>query len=117
MTPILEGRADVVYGSRFLARKNAGGYLWHHYLANRVLTFVSNAFTGLTLTDMAADLHISPAYLSALEHGRQEAHGCPPALATSTVSPSSNPRWPPVTTRSPAASARSRYPPGGRRKR
>ncbi|MBN1911367.1 MAG: glycosyltransferase family 2 protein [Pirellulales bacterium] len=50
--PIVEGAADVVYGSRFLA----GGphrvlYYWH-YVANRVLTTLSNMFTDLNLTDM-----------------------------------------------------------------
>ncbi len=50
--PIAEGRADVVYGSRF-----AGGechrvlYFWH-YLANKFLTLMSNAATNLNLTDM-----------------------------------------------------------------
>ena len=52
LQPILEDRADVVYGSRF-----AGGeshrvlYFWH-YLGNRALTLMSNAFTNLNLTDM-----------------------------------------------------------------
>ena len=50
--PIVEGRADVVYGSRF-----AGGeehrvlYFWH-YLGNRFLTLLSNMLTNLNLTDM-----------------------------------------------------------------
>lgn len=50
--PILDGRADVVYGSRF-----AGGechrvlYYWH-MLGNRFLTNMSNMFTNLNLTDM-----------------------------------------------------------------
>jgi glycosyltransferase involved in cell wall biosynthesis len=52
LQPILDGRADVVYGSRF-----AGGechrvlYFWHS-LGNRFLTLLSNAFTNLNLTDM-----------------------------------------------------------------
>ncbi len=52
IAPILDGDADVVYGSRF-----AGGeahrvqYFWH-YVANRFLTMMSNAFTDLNLTDM-----------------------------------------------------------------
>ncbi|HWA86504.1 MAG TPA: glycosyltransferase family 2 protein [Opitutus sp.] len=50
--PILDGRADVVFGSRF-----AGGdahrvvYFWH-MVANRMLTLLSNMFTNLNLTDM-----------------------------------------------------------------
>jgi glycosyltransferase involved in cell wall biosynthesis len=51
VAPILEGRADVVYGSRLLGGDLRRGYLGN-YLANRFLTFVSNRFTGLGLTDM-----------------------------------------------------------------
>jgi len=49
--PILEGSADVVYGSRFI---RAGGQKgnWRNYLANRFLTGLSNLTTGLRLTDM-----------------------------------------------------------------
>ena len=52
LAPILAGKADVVYGSRF-----AGGeshrvlYFWH-YAANKLLTLFSNMFTNLNLTDM-----------------------------------------------------------------
>lgn len=49
--PIEQGWADVVYGSRFLGRKHRVLY-FHHYLANRFLTFISNIFTNLNLTDM-----------------------------------------------------------------
>jgi glycosyltransferase involved in cell wall biosynthesis len=50
--PILDGYADVVYGSRFLVRKAARVLYFHHYLANRVLTFFSNLFTNINLTDV-----------------------------------------------------------------
>ncbi len=49
--PIEQGWAEVVYGSRFLGRKHRVLY-FHHYMANRFLTFVSNVFTNLNLTDM-----------------------------------------------------------------
>src|SRR5206468_12514734 len=49
--PILEGRADVVYGSRFIGDSHRVLYFWH-YVANRVLTTLSNMFTNLNLTDM-----------------------------------------------------------------
>jgi glycosyltransferase involved in cell wall biosynthesis len=49
--PILEGRADVVYGSRFIGESHRVLYFWH-YVANRVLTTLSNMFTNLNLTDM-----------------------------------------------------------------
>jgi glycosyltransferase involved in cell wall biosynthesis len=50
--PILDGRADVVYGSRFLVRKASRVLYFYHYLANKLLTFTSNLFTNLNLTDV-----------------------------------------------------------------
>ncbi|MDZ7697235.1 MAG: glycosyltransferase [Deltaproteobacteria bacterium] len=52
LQPILEGHADVVYGSRFLAGKSRRVLYFRHALGNRFLTFVSNLFTDLNLTDM-----------------------------------------------------------------
>src|SRR5438477_74530 len=49
--PILEGRADVVFGSRFRGESNRVLYFWHS-LANWGLTTLSNMFTDLNLTDM-----------------------------------------------------------------
>jgi glycosyltransferase involved in cell wall biosynthesis len=51
LAPILEGRADVVYGSRFTGTPRRVLYFWHH-VANKVLTLVSNMVTNLNLTDM-----------------------------------------------------------------
>jgi glycosyltransferase involved in cell wall biosynthesis len=51
VAPIVEGRADVVYGSRFKGGALRNGY-FGNYLANRALTMLSNLFTGLSLTDM-----------------------------------------------------------------
>ncbi|MFP5239920.1 MAG: glycosyltransferase family 2 protein [Acidobacteriota bacterium] len=51
LDPILRGRADAVFGSRFLGGTHRVLYFWH-YLANRFLTLLSNVFTGLNLTDM-----------------------------------------------------------------
>ncbi|MGI8962817.1 MAG: glycosyltransferase family 2 protein [Bryobacteraceae bacterium] len=50
--PILEGHADVVYGSRFLIRKAARVLYFYHFLANRTLTFLSNLLTNINLTDV-----------------------------------------------------------------
>ena len=50
--PILEGHADVVYGSRFLVRKATRVLYFYHYLANKVLTFTSNMLTNLNMTDV-----------------------------------------------------------------
>lgn len=52
IAPILEGYADVVYGSRFLVRKAARVLYFYHYLANRGLTFLSNLFTNINFTDV-----------------------------------------------------------------
>jgi len=52
LRPILIGKADVVFGSRFAGHgAHRVLYFWH-YLGNRFLTFVSNLFTNLNLTDM-----------------------------------------------------------------
>lgn len=47
---ICEGRADVVYGSRFLGRHRV--FLFTHYLGNRLLTFLTNVLYNTMLTDM-----------------------------------------------------------------
>ena len=51
ITPIIEGNADVVFGSRFLAGPHRVLLFWH-YLGNKILTTLSNIFTNLNLTDM-----------------------------------------------------------------
>lgn len=48
---IIDGRADVVFGSRFLGGPQRVHYFWH-YVANRMLTLISDIFTNLKLTDM-----------------------------------------------------------------
>lgn len=50
--PILEGHADVVYGSRFLVRRATRVLYFYHFLANKLLTFLSNALTNLNMTDI-----------------------------------------------------------------
>ena len=50
--PILEGHADVVFGSRFLVRRAARVLYFYHFLANKFLTFLSNALTNLNMTDV-----------------------------------------------------------------
>jgi glycosyltransferase involved in cell wall biosynthesis len=49
--PIAAGLADVVYGSRFLGGPHRVLFFWH-YVANRLLTLLSNMFNNLNLTDM-----------------------------------------------------------------
>ncbi|MEM7416823.1 MAG: glycosyltransferase family 2 protein [Gemmatimonadota bacterium] len=51
LKPILEGRADAVYGSRFLGGPHRVLFFWHS-VGNRFLTLLSNMFTDVNLTDM-----------------------------------------------------------------
>jgi glycosyltransferase involved in cell wall biosynthesis len=51
LEPILEEKADVVYGSRFLGGPQRVHYFWH-YAGNKFLTLLSDIFTNLKLTDM-----------------------------------------------------------------
>jgi glycosyltransferase involved in cell wall biosynthesis len=50
--PIVNGVADVVFGSRFLVRKAARVLYFYHYIANKSLTFFSNLLTNINLSDV-----------------------------------------------------------------
>jgi len=50
--PIIDGEADVVYGSRFLGQKRPEGMAFSNYMANKLLTSISNLLTGFHITDM-----------------------------------------------------------------
>ncbi len=52
LQPILDGHADVVYGSRFMGGKPHRILFFWHSIGNKFLTFISNMFTNLNLTDM-----------------------------------------------------------------
>jgi glycosyltransferase involved in cell wall biosynthesis len=52
LRPILDGHADVVYGSRFMGGNAHRILFFWHSIGNSVLTFISNMFTNLNLTDM-----------------------------------------------------------------
>jgi glycosyltransferase involved in cell wall biosynthesis len=51
LQPILDDKADVVYGSRFIGEPHRVMYFWHQ-VANNILTTISNMLTNLNLTDM-----------------------------------------------------------------
>ena len=53
LQPILDGKADVVYGSRFIGEPHRVMYFWHQ-VANNFLNLLSNMLTNLNLTDMEA---------------------------------------------------------------
>ena len=52
LKPIIEGFADVVYGSRFIGGHPHRILFFWHSIGNKILTFLSNMFTNLNLTDM-----------------------------------------------------------------
>jgi glycosyltransferase involved in cell wall biosynthesis len=52
LKPIVDGHADVVYGSRFIGGKPHRILFFWHSIGNQFLTFISNMFTNLNLTDM-----------------------------------------------------------------
>lgn len=52
LEPIISGKADVVYGSRFLTNGSHRVLYYWHYVGNKFLTTLSNIFTNLNLTDM-----------------------------------------------------------------
>jgi len=60
IAPIINGDADVVYGSRFLERDATEAHYLLHGLANRFLTTLSNLLTGLKLTDMETCYKLVP---------------------------------------------------------
>ncbi len=71
LRPILDGRARVVYGSRFTGeRKNM---FFHHYLGNRLLTLLTNVLYNTTLSDMETCYKLAPTDL--LREIRIKSHG------------------------------------------
>ena len=52
LEPIINGRADCVYGSRFVGSSSKRVLFFWHYMGNKFLTLLSNMFTNLNLTDM-----------------------------------------------------------------
>ncbi|MEQ1732864.1 MAG: glycosyltransferase family 2 protein [Bacteroidia bacterium] len=58
--PVLDGFADVVYGSRFIGGKPHRILFFWHTLGNKFLTFMSNMFTNLNLTDMETCYKLFP---------------------------------------------------------
>jgi glycosyltransferase involved in cell wall biosynthesis len=52
IAPIVEGVADVVYGSRFMVKRASRVLYYYHYLANKTLTFMSNILTNRNMSDI-----------------------------------------------------------------
>jgi glycosyltransferase involved in cell wall biosynthesis len=82
LQPIVEGDADVVFGSRFLGdRPHRVLYFWH-YMGNKFLTLLSNCFTNLNLTDMETCYKLARREVieSITPHLKQDRFGIEPEL-------------------------------------
>jgi glycosyltransferase involved in cell wall biosynthesis len=79
LEPILEGQADVVFGNRFHGGPHRVLYFWH-YLANKSLTFITNALTGLNLADMEVGYKVFTAGVVRRLRLRAERFGIEPEL-------------------------------------
>ncbi len=89
--PILENRADVVYGSRFIGDSHRVLYYWH-YVANKVLTTLSNMFTNLNLTDMETCYKVFRREVLAGIHLKSNRFGFEPEI-TAKVARRRDPSW------------------------
>ena len=89
--PILEDRADVVYGSRFIGERHRVLYFWH-YVANRFLTMLSNMFTNLNLTDMETCYKVFRREVLAGIRLKSNRFGFEPEI-TAKVAKRRNPPW------------------------
>jgi len=77
--PILEGKADVVFGSRFIGDQHRVLYYWHS-VANWLLTTLSNMFTNLNLTDMETCYKVFRAETLRKVRTRQDRFGFEPEI-------------------------------------
>ena len=77
LEPILDGRADVVYGSRFLGGPHRVLYFWH-YVGNRFLTTLSNMLSNINLTDMETCYKAFRREVLAKVRIRSKRFGCEP---------------------------------------
>ena len=82
LQPIVQGRADVVFGSRFLGDQPHRVLYYWHYLGNKVLTTLSNLMTNLNLTDMETcyKLFSKEIMQQIAPHLQQERFGIEPEL-------------------------------------
>jgi glycosyltransferase involved in cell wall biosynthesis len=91
LQPIIEGKADVVFGSRFIGENHRVLYYWHS-VANKILTTLSNFFTNLNLTDMETCYKV---FRREVIHGinlKSNRFGFEPEV-TAKVAKKRNPSW------------------------
>jgi glycosyltransferase involved in cell wall biosynthesis len=79
LRPLIEGRADVVFGSRFLATERRVLFFWHA-VGNTFLTLLSNAMTDLNLTDMETGYKVFRREILQKIHIQSERFGVEPEL-------------------------------------
>src|SRR5262249_10888979 len=89
--PIIDNRADVVYGSRFIGETHRVLYFWH-YLANKALTLLSNTFTNLNLTDMETCYKVFRREVIQSVKLRSNRFGFEPEI-TAKIARKRNPSW------------------------
>jgi len=80
LRPMLEGHADVVYGSRFMGGRPHRILFFWHTVGNKFLTFVSNMFTNLNLTDMETCYKLFRTELIQKLHLREKRFGFEPEV-------------------------------------
>jgi glycosyltransferase involved in cell wall biosynthesis len=91
LRPILDGRADVVYGSRFIGAGHRVLYFWH-YVGNKFLTMLSNILTDLNLTDMETCYKVFRREVLRDIHLTSDRFGFEPEI-TAKIARRRNPRW------------------------
>ncbi|GAB4202495.1 MAG: glycosyltransferase family 2 protein [Bacteroidia bacterium] len=80
LKPILDGVADVVYGSRFMGGRPHRILFFWHTIGNKFLTFLSNMFTNLNLTDMETCYKVFRAEIIKSIHLREKRFGFEPEV-------------------------------------
>ena len=78
--PIIDGHADVVYGSRFMGVGPHRVLFFFHTVGNKFLTFLSNLFTGLNLTDMETGYKMFKSVIVKQIRIKENRFGCEPEI-------------------------------------
>ena len=82
--PILDGHADIVYGSRFMGGGPHRVLFFFHTIGNKFLTFLSNLFTGLNLTDMETGYKMFKSEILKQIHLKENRFGFEPEVTAKT---------------------------------
>jgi glycosyltransferase involved in cell wall biosynthesis len=80
LKPIVDGKADVVYGSRFMGGEPHRVLYFWHYVGNRFLTLISNTMTNLNLTDMETCYKVFRSNILRSIHLREKRFGFEPEV-------------------------------------